>query len=95
MKRTTTLLLLLTALSLSLGAQVQVPKPSDADFATSNLLAVYDGDMRIATICREYIVDSNLKEGAVADVLYLANADGSTDYAFGYDLRRLPTTAGI
>ena len=89
MKRTTTLLLLLTALSLSLGAQVQVPKPSDADFATSNLLAVYDGDMRIATICREYIVDSNLKEGAVADVLYLANADGSTDYAFGYDLKEV------
>ncbi len=70
-----------------LGAQVQVPKPSDADFATSNVLAVYDGGLRIATICREYIVDSNLKEGSVADVLYLANADGSTNYVFGYDLK--------
>ena len=87
MKRTTILLLLLTTLCQLLGAQVQVPKPSDADFATSNLLAVYDGDTRIATICREYIVDSNLKEGVVADVLYLANADGSTNYAFGYDLK--------
>ena len=55
------LLLLLTTLCQLLGAQVQVPKPSDADFATSNLLAVYDGNTRIATICREYIVDSNLK----------------------------------
>lgn len=87
MKRTTILLLLLTTLCQLLGAQVQVPKPSDADFATSNLLAVYDGNTRIATICREYIVDSNLKEGVVADVLYLANADGSTNYAFGYDLK--------
>lgn len=87
MKRTTILLLLLTALWQSLGAQVQVPKPTDADFAASNVLAVYDGGLRIATICREYIVDSNLKEGSVADVLYLANADGSTDYAFGYDLK--------
>lgn len=87
MKRTTILLLLLTTLSQLLGAQVQVPKPSDADFATSNVLAVYDGGLRIATICREYIVDSNLKEGSVADVLYLANADGSTNYAFGYDLK--------
>lgn len=87
MKRTTILLLLLTALCQSLAAQVQVPKPSDADFATSNVLAVYDGGLRIATICREYIVDSNLKEGSVADVLYLANADGSTNYAFGYDLK--------
>lgn len=87
MKRFTILLLLLTALCQSLAAQVQVPKPSDADFATSNVLAVYDGGLRIATICREYIVDSNLKEGSVADVLYLANADGSTNYAFGYDLK--------
>lgn len=87
MKRITILLLLLTTLCQLLGAQVQVPKPSDADFATSNLLAVYDGNTRIATICREYIVDSNLKEGVVADVLYLANADGSTNYAFGYDLK--------
>lgn len=87
MKRTTILLLLLTTLCQLLGAQVQVPKPSDADFATSNVLAVYDGNTRIATICREYIVDSNLKEGSVADVLYLANADGSTNYAFGYDLK--------
>lgn len=87
MKRTTILLLLLTTLCQLLGAQVQVPKPSDADFATSNLLAVYDGNTRIATICREYIVDSNLKEGVVTDVLYLANADGSTNYAFGYDLK--------
>ena len=87
MKRATILLLLLTTLCQLLGAQVQVPKPSDADFATSNLLAVYDGNTRIATICREYIVDSNLKEGIVADVLYLANADGSTNYAFGYDLK--------
>ena len=87
MKRTTILLLLLATLCQLLGAQVQVPKPSDADFATSNLLAVYDGNTRIATICREYIVDSNLKEGVVADVLYLANADGSTNYAFGYDLK--------
>ena len=87
MKRTTILFLLLTALCQSLAAQVQVPKPSDADFATSNVLAVYDGGLRIATICREYIVDSNLKEGSVADVLYLANADGSTNYAFGYDLK--------
>ena len=67
MKRTTILLLLLTTLCQLLGAQVQVPKPSDADFATSNVLAVYDGDTRIATICREYIVDSNLKEGSVAN----------------------------
>ena len=87
MKRSTILLLLLTTLCQLLGAQVQVPKPSDADFATSNVLAVYDGGLRIATICREYIVDSNLKEGSVADVLYLANADGSTNYAFGYDLK--------
>lgn len=87
MKRSTILFLLLTALCQSLAAQVQVPKPSDADFATSNVLAVYDGGLRIATICREYIVDSNLKEGSVADVLYLANADGSTNYAFGYDLK--------
>lgn len=87
MKKATILLLLLTALCQSLGAQVQVPKPSDADFATSNVLAVYDSGLRIATICREYIVDSNLKEGVVADVLYLANADGSTNYAFGYDLK--------
>ena len=87
MKRSTILFLLLTALCQSLAAQVQVPKPSDADFATSNVLAVYDGGLRIATICREYIVDSNLKEGSVTDVLYLANADGSTDYAFGYDLK--------
>ncbi len=87
MKRSTILFLLLTALCQSLAAQVQVPKPSDADFATSNVLAVYDGRLRIATICREYIVDSNLKEGSVADVLYLANADGSTNYAFGYDLK--------
>lgn len=87
MKRSTILLLLLTALCQLLGAQVQVPKPSDADFATSNVLAVYDGGLRIATICREYIVDSNLKEGSVADVLYLANADGSTNYVFGYDLK--------
>ena len=87
MKRTTILLLLLTTLCQLLGAQVQVPKPSVADFATSNVLAVYDGGLRIATICREYIVDSNLKEGSVADVLYLANADGSTNYAFGYDLK--------
>ena len=42
MKRTTILLLLLTTLCQLLGAQVQVPKPSDADFATSNVLAVYD-----------------------------------------------------
>ena len=68
MKRTTILLLLLTALWQSLGAQVQVPKPSDADFATSNVLAVYDGGLRIATICREYIVDSNLKEGVGDEV---------------------------
>lgn len=87
MKRSTILFLLLTTLCQSLAAQVQVPKPSDADFATSNVLAVYDGRLRIATICREYIVDSNLKEGSVADVLYLANADGSTNYAFGYDLK--------
>ena len=87
MKRSTILFLLLTTLCQSLAAQVQVPKPSDADFATSNVLAVYDGGLRIATICREYIVDSNLKEGSVADVLYLANADGSTNYAFGYDLK--------
>ena len=87
MKRFTILLLLLTTLCQLLGAQVQVPKPSDADFTTSNVLAVYDGGLRIATICREYIVDSNLKEGSVADVLYLANADGSTNYAFGYDLK--------
>lgn len=88
MKKLTTPLLLLLTLIQSLCAQVRVPIPNDADFTTSHLLAVYDGDRRIATICREYIVDKALKVGTTADILYLANADGSTNYAFGYNLQK-------
>lgn len=80
------LCLLLSTLIYSLGAQVKVPIPTDADYKTSNVLAVYDGDTRIATICREYIVNASQNVTTIADVLYLSNPDGSTNYAFGYDL---------
>ena len=78
--------LLLSVIIYQLSAQVRVAIPTDVDYTTSYLLAVYDDDTQIATICREYIVDPTHETTEIADVLYLSNPDGSTNYARGYSL---------